>query len=140
MESYLEAGAAKIGLREVALSPATMETGRTRNSRRDPKTWKGRPKRGYWQCTILPELDGGRGRDRNDSQVALRRYMARGEKDTHLLGNTFDSETPEVVDQVSGTRETSAGRKYTSGRRMARSERMVAMGNTPAAIIGASKC
>ena len=138
MEPYLESGATKVALRKVALSPVKIQNNRVRTFWCDPKTWKIQSKRGYWQCAILPELE--RERDRNDSQVALTRYMARRKKDTSRLSAVGDVEPIDTVEQVSGARKPIPDRKYPAGRRMTRGERTMAMDNTPATVKGTPRC
>ena len=134
MEPYLEAQITKIGLWEVTLSPMYTKSGKTRTFWMGPKTWKADSQRGYWARAILPEL--GRGRGRDEIHVALSRYMARRNQNEHHLGAESDG-----ASDVSGTPEPPATpRKYPSGRRLLRADRMQSMDNTPTSLSGAMEC
>ena len=113
MGPYLEAHATKVGLRKVALSPIFDRSGKTRTFWNVPATWKVDSGKGYWDRTILPELE--RWRDRNDRQVALGRYVARRRKDTHRPGAVGET----VLDDfpvVSGTQKPHVGPTEIPGR------------------------
>ena len=102
------------------------EVGKDAHLLGDQQTWKVDSEKGYWALAIHPVLE--RGRDRDDSQVALSLNMDRRGKDNRRSGATG-----EVTAEVSGTPKPPAtSPKYTAGRRLFKAGWMHAMDNTPA--------